>query len=42
MMSMNLIKMSSKGQIVIPANMRNDLREGEEFVIIKDDERFLR
>jgi AbrB family looped-hinge helix DNA binding protein len=41
MMNMNLIKMSSKGQIVIPSNMRQDLKEGEEFIIIKDDERFV-
>jgi AbrB family looped-hinge helix DNA binding protein len=41
MMNMNLIKMSSKGQIVIPADMRKGLSEGEEFVIIKDDERFV-
>lgn len=41
MMNMNLIKMSSKGQIVIPLDMRRDLRKGEEFVIIKDDERFV-
>ncbi|MGD9161249.1 MAG: AbrB/MazE/SpoVT family DNA-binding domain-containing protein [Desulfobacteraceae bacterium] len=41
MMNMNLIKMSSKGQIVIPSCMRQGLREGEEFIIIKDDERFV-
>ena len=41
MMNINLIKMSSKGQIVIPANMRQDLNKGEEFLIIKDDERFV-
>lgn len=28
--------MSSKGQIVIPLNMRQDLKEGEELVIIKN------
>ena len=41
MMNMNLIKMSSKGQIVIPADMRRDLSDGEEFVIIKDGGRFV-
>ena len=41
MINMNLIRMSSKGQIVIPSSMRKDLREGEEFVIIKDDNRFV-
>lgn len=28
--------MSSKGQVVIPLNMRGDLKEGEELVIIKN------
>lgn len=32
-----LTKMSSKGQIVIPAEMREDLKEGEKFLIIKQD-----
>lgn len=41
MMNMNLIKMSSKGQIVIPADMRRELNAGEELLIIKDDERFV-
>lgn len=40
-MDMGLIKMSSKGQIVIPSNMRKNLSKGEEFMIIKDDERFV-
>lgn len=33
--------MSSKGQIVIPLNMRNNLKEGDELIIIKDDERII-
>jgi len=33
--------MSSKGQIVIPVNMRGDLKEGDELIIIKDDERII-
>lgn len=33
--------MSSKGQIVIPANMRADFREDEEFLIIKDGDRIV-
>lgn len=28
--------MSSKGQIVIPSEMRHDLKEGGEFLILKD------
>lgn len=41
MESMSLIKMSSKGQIVIPSAMRQDLNEGEEFIIVKDGGRFV-
>ncbi|MCG8634517.1 MAG: AbrB/MazE/SpoVT family DNA-binding domain-containing protein [Desulfobacterales bacterium] len=41
MMNMGLIKMSSRGQIVIPSAMRGDLDKGEEFIIIRDDERFV-
>lgn len=33
--------MSSKGQIVIPSEMRGDLKEGDELLIIKDDERII-
>ena len=33
--------MSSKGQIVIPKNMRENLSEGEEFVVIKDGNRII-
>lgn len=33
--------MSSKGQIVIPASMREDLKEGDDLIIIKDDGRFI-
>jgi len=29
-------KMSSKGQIVIPAKMREDIKEGEEILILKE------
>jgi len=38
---MNIIKMSSKGQFVIPVDMRTNLKEGEEMLIIKDNERFV-
>lgn len=40
-MNMNIIKMSSKGQFVIPVDMRTNLKEGEEMLIIKDNERFV-
>ncbi len=33
--------MSSKGQIVIPSEMRGNLKEGDEILIIKDDERII-
>lgn len=33
--------MSSKGQIVIPSEMRKGMKEGDEFLIIKDDERII-
>ncbi len=33
--SLSITKMSSKGQIVIPQEMRTDFREGEKFIIIK-------
>lgn len=36
-------KMSSRGQIVIPLDMRKDIKEGEKLLIIrKDDEIILR
>jgi len=41
MVSMSVIKLSSKGQIVIPASMRENLKAGDELLLIKDDERIL-
>lgn len=41
MINMDIIKVSSKGQIVIPSKMRENLKEGDELVIIKDDERII-
>jgi AbrB family looped-hinge helix DNA binding protein len=35
MTSIAVTKMSSKGQVVIPAAMRTDIKEGEQIVIIK-------
>ncbi|MBW2998962.1 AbrB/MazE/SpoVT family DNA-binding domain-containing protein [Candidatus Woesearchaeota archaeon] len=35
-MDIAITKMSSKGQIVIPSHMREDLKEGEQFIIIKN------
>ena len=33
--------MSSKGQIVIPSNMRKNLKEGDELLIMKDEDRII-
>ena len=35
-MEIELTKMSSKGQVVIPKNIRNDIEEGEKLVVIKN------
>ncbi len=41
MANINVTKMSSKGQIVIPSEMRTDLKEGDEILIIKDEDRII-
>ena len=40
-MEVAITKISSKGQIVIPSNMRRDIKVGEEFLIIKDQNRLV-
>ena len=35
MVEMEITRMSSKGQIVIPREMRKDFADGEKFVVIK-------
>ena len=35
MIDVSVTKMSSKGQIVIPQEMREDIKEGEKLIIIK-------
>jgi AbrB family looped-hinge helix DNA binding protein len=38
-MQIDTTKMSSRGQVVIPLDMRKDIREGEKLIVIrKDDE----
>lgn len=37
MADISITKMSSKGQIVIPLDMRENLKEGDKMVIIKND-----
>ncbi|MDP2750719.1 MAG: AbrB/MazE/SpoVT family DNA-binding domain-containing protein [Nanoarchaeota archaeon] len=39
-MDIAITKMSSKGQIVIPAEMRKDIKEGEKLILIKSNGRF--
>ncbi len=41
MVNIGVTRISSKGQIVIPSEMRKDLKEGDEFLIIKDEDRII-
>jgi AbrB family looped-hinge helix DNA binding protein len=41
MVQIDTTKISSKGQIVIPSNMRGDFKEGDTLLIIKEDETIL-
>ncbi len=40
-MDVAITKMSSKGQVVIPASMRTNLPEGEKLLVICDGERII-
>jgi AbrB family looped-hinge helix DNA binding protein len=40
-MEVAITRMSSKGQVVIPASMRTDLPEGEKILIIREGERII-
>jgi len=40
-MEVAITKMSSKGQIVIPAELRGDIMEGEKLMIIKNKEQLI-
>jgi len=40
-MDVAITKMSSKGQVVIPAEMREDLHEGDKLIIIKNGVQFI-
>lgn len=40
-MQIALTTLSSKGQIVIPSELREDMKEGEKLVIIKDGHRLI-
>ena len=37
MIDISITKMSSKGQIVIPKEMRNNIKEGEKLMLIKNN-----
>ena len=41
MVEIDVTRLSSKGQIVIPTSMRKGLKNGEKFMIIKDKDRFI-
>jgi len=40
-MDIAITRISSKGQIVIPAEMREDMEEGEKLLIIRDEDSFV-
>jgi len=40
-MEIALTKMSSKGQIVIPSELREDIKEGDQLIIIKNDHQLI-
>ena len=40
-MEVAITKMSSKGQVVIPADMRENIDEGEKILIIKNDDQII-
>jgi AbrB family looped-hinge helix DNA binding protein len=40
-MELAITRMSSKGQVVIPAEMREDIKEGEKLIIIRDNGRII-
>ena len=41
MANINVTKLSSKGQVVIPADMRKDLHEGDKLVIIRNNDQII-
>ena len=40
-MDIAITKMSSKGQIVIPSEMRKNIKEGEKLFIIQNEDQFI-
>ena len=41
MENISITRISSKGQVVIPLEMRKDLKEGDKLVIIKNDSQII-
>jgi len=41
MARIDITKMSSKGQVVIPLEMRKDLKEGDKLVVIKNGDQII-
>ncbi len=41
MVNISITRISSKGQIVIPQEIRDDLKEGDKLIVIKDDNRII-
>ena len=41
MVNVGLTKISSKGQIVIPLNLRKNLKEGDNLIMFRDDDRII-
>lgn len=41
MVEISITKISSKGQVVIPQEMRDKLKEGDKLVVIKNDGRII-
>ena len=40
-MDVAITKMSSKGQVVIPAEMRNDFNEGDKFIVFRNKDQII-
>lgn len=40
-MEFAIAKVSTKGQIVIPTSLRNNISKGDEFLMVKDDNKFI-
>ena len=41
MSQIDITKMSSKGQIVIPAELRKDIKEGDKIVVIRNNDQII-